>query len=178
MGDTIDRVNEKSKNAKDESVGNAKNLGDKPNDAATGSPSSFSSGQEKKYGENGSNAELRKIEAPLTDYNKEEPVTLANIKENEPVAAAATNTPAAPAGADAYGGMNKSYQQYSFNENNEFFNPFMMGLKLWQNYSTMWMDYYNQMLNYAARMAKDFENTKEKSKSNGTDLKGFKVKVE
>ena len=74
--------------------------------------------------------------------------------------------------------MNKSYQQYSFNENNEFFNPFMMGLKLWQNYSTMWMDYYNQMLNYAARMAKDFENTKEKSKSNGTDLKGFKVKVE
>ena len=85
---------------------------------------------------------------------------------------------AAPAGADADGGMNKSYQQYSFNENNEFFNPFMMGLKLWQNYSTMWMDYYNQMLNYAARMAKDFENTKEKSKSNGTDLKGFKVKVE
>ena len=71
MGDTIDRVNEKSKNAKDKSVGNAKSLGDNPNDTATGSPSSFSRGQEKKHGENGSNAELRKIEAPLTDYNKE-----------------------------------------------------------------------------------------------------------
>ena len=54
----------------------------------------------------------------------------------------------------------------------------MMGLKMWQNYSTMWMDFYNPMLNYTARMAKDFENTKEKSKSNGSDLKGFKVKVE
>ena len=29
MGDTIDKVNEKSKNAKDKSVGTAKNLGDK-----------------------------------------------------------------------------------------------------------------------------------------------------
>jgi hypothetical protein len=40
------------------------------------------------------------------------------------------------------------------------------------------MDFYNQMLNYTARMTKDFESTKEKNKSNGTYPKGFKVKVE
>ena len=74
--------------------------------------------------------------------------------------------------------MNKSDQQYSFNENNEFFNPFMMGLKrMAKLFSTIVMDYYNQMLNYAQGWPR-FENSKEKSKSNGTDLKGFKVKVE
>ena len=95
-GTLLIKLTKNQRMLKIKSVGTAKNLGDKPNDAATGSPSSFSSGQEKKHGENGSNAELRKIEAPLTDYNKEEPVTLANIKENEPVTAATTNTPLLP----------------------------------------------------------------------------------
>lgn len=176
MGDTIDKVNEKSNGAKYKVVDTTKDIGDKANDTTASSPSAFSISQEKKREENGSNAEIRKVEDPLTEYNKEEPVTLANIKENGTTAtntATTANTLAAAAGS-----MHKSDQQYSFNENNEFFNPFMMGLKLWQSYSTMWMDFYNQMLNYTARVTKDFENTKEKNKSSGTDPKGFKVKVE
>ena len=44
----------KSKDTKDKVVDTTKNLGDKATDAATGSSSSFSIGQEKKYEENGS----------------------------------------------------------------------------------------------------------------------------
>jgi hypothetical protein len=176
MGDTIDKVNEKSNGAKDKVVDTTKDIGDKARDTAASSPSAFSISQEKIHEENGSNAEIRKIEDPLTGYNKEEPVTLANIKENETANANANANANAPTAAAE--SMHKSDQQYSFNENNEFFNPFMMGLKLWQSYSTMWMDFYNQMLNYTARVTKDFENTKEKNKSSRTDPKGFKVKVE
>jgi hypothetical protein len=175
MGDTIDKVNDKSNGAKDKVVDTTKDIGDKANDTAASSSSAFPISQEKKHEENSSNAEIGKVEDPLTDYNNEEPVTLANIKENETTTTTA-NTPAAAAAAA--GSTVKSGQQYGFNENNEFFNPFMMGLKLWQSYSTMWMDFYNQTLNYAARVTKDFENTKEKNKSSGTDPKGFKVKVE
>jgi hypothetical protein len=167
MGDTIDKANEKSKDVKEKVVDTTKGIGDRANDAAAGSPSAFSTSQEKKYDENSSDSELGKIEDPLTEYNKEEPITLADIKENE-----ITNT------FDAGKSMHKSNQQYHFNENNDFFNPYMMGLKMWQSYSTMWMDFYSQMLNYTARMTKDFENTKEKDRSNGVNPKGFKVKVE
>jgi hypothetical protein len=170
MGDTIDKVHEKSNDVKDKVGETSKDIGDTANDiTTTSSPSAFSVSQEKKYEGNGSNAEIGKIEDPLTEYHKEEPITLANIKENE----SANNTT-----THAAGSVHKSDRQYSFNENNEFSNPFMMGLKMWQSYSTMWMDFYNQMLNYTARMTKDFESTKEKNKSNGTYPKGFKVKVE
>lgn len=103
--------------------------------------------------------------------------SLGNIKENETTTTTTTN-PATNTTTHTAGSVHKSNRQYSFNENNEFSNPFMMGLKMWQSYSTMWMDFYNQMLNYTARMTKDFESIKEKNKSNGTDPKGFKVKVE
>ena len=171
MGDTVDKVHEKSNDVKDKVLKTSKDIGDTANYTTSSSSSAFSNGQEKKYEGNGSNAEIGKIEDPLTEYHKEEPITLANIKENETPTATNTTTHAA-------GSVHKSNRQYSFNENNEFSNPFMMGLKMWQSYSTMWMDFYNQMLNYTARMTKDFESTKEKNKSNGTNPKGFKVKVE
>jgi hypothetical protein len=176
MGNTVDKVHEKSNDVKDKVGKTSKDIGDTANDTASSSPSAFSIGQEKKYEGNGSNAEIGKIEDALTEYPKEEPITLANIKENE-TATTATN-PTTNTNTHAAGSVHKSNRQYSFNENNEFSNPFMMGLKMWQSYSTMWMDFYNQMLNYTARMTKDFESTKEKNKSNGTDPKGFKVKVE
>jgi hypothetical protein len=171
MGDTIDKVHEKSTDVKDKVVETSEDIGDTANDTTSSSPSAFSISQEKKYEGNSSNAEIGKFEDPLTEYHKEEPITLANIKENETATNTNTTTHAA-------GSVHKSDRQNSFNENNEFSNPFMLGLKMWQSYSTMWMDFYNQMLNYTARMTKDFESTKEKNKSNGTDPKGFKVKVE
>ena len=178
MGDTIDKVNEKHNDAKDKVVETTKGVGDTAIDTATSSPSAFSISQEKKHEENGSNAKIGKIEDPLTEYNKEEPITLANMKENETSINTNTNTNTHAASAEAAGSMHISDRQNSFKENNEFFNPFMMSLKIWQSYSTMWMDFYSQMLNYTARMAKDFENTQEENKSSGTNPKGFKVKVE
>src|SRR5215207_6179309 len=179
MGDTTDKVHEKSNNVKDKVAETTKDIGDTANDTTTNSPSAFSISQEKKYDGNGSNAETGKMDDPLTEYHKEEPITLANIKGNETANNTNTNTNTnTHAAFDAAGSVHKSDRQHSFNENNEFSNPFMMGLQMWQSYSTMWMDFYNQMLNYTARMTKDFESTKEKNKSNGTDPKGFKVKVE
>ena len=85
MGDTIDKVHEKSNDVKDKVGETSKDIGDTANDiTTTSSPSAFSVSQEKKYEGNGSNAEIGKIEDPLTEYRKEEPITLANIKENEP----------------------------------------------------------------------------------------------
>jgi len=178
MGDTIDKFNEKHNDVKDKAVETTKGIGDTANDTASSSPSAFSIGQEKKHEENGSNAKIGKIEDPLTEYNKVEPITLASMKENETDVNTNTNTNTHAASADAAGIMNNSDRQYSLNENNEFFDPFIAGLKIWQSYSTMWMDFYNQMLNYTARMTKDFENTQEKNRSSGTNPKGFKVKVE
>ena len=177
MGDTIDKVNEKSNDVKEKAVETTKGIADRANDTTTtSSPSAFSINQEKKHGENGSNAKIGKIEDPLTEYNKEEPITLANMKENG--TSNDTNTNNQPDDAGAAVSVHKSDRQHSFNENNEFFDPFTMGLKMWQSYSTMWVGFYNQMLNYAARMAKDFENTQEKNRSSGTNPKGFKVNVE
>ncbi len=175
MGDTVDKLHEKSNDDKGKVVKTSKDIGDTANDTTSSSPSAFSIGQEKKYEGNGSNTEIGKIEDPLTEYHKEEPMTLANIKENE---TATTTNPATNTTTHAAESVHKSNRQYSFNENNELSNPFMMGLKMWQSYSTMWMNIYNQMLNYTARMTKNFESIKEKNKSNGTDPKGFKVKVE
>ncbi len=51
-------------------------------------------------------------------------------------------------------------QQDSYKESSsDFFNPFVMGLKMWQDYSTMWMNYYSKFLNSTAKKAKDYGNT-------------------
>jgi hypothetical protein len=51
-------------------------------------------------------------------------------------------------------------QQDSYREtSSDFFNPFVMGLRMWQNYSKMWMDYYREFLNTTTKKAKDYGNT-------------------
>ena len=45
--------------------------------------------------------------------------------------------------------MNKHF------ESNDFFNPFMIGLSLWQSYFQFCMDLYNQFVNSASRTTKD-----------------------
>ena len=45
------------------------------------------------------------------------------------------------------------------NENNAFFNPFMIGINIWQNYSLLCMNMTKELLSNTRRMTKDFENT-------------------
>jgi hypothetical protein len=37
-------------------------------------------------------------------------------------------------------------QQYDYKENNEYFDPFTLSIKLWQNYYTEWMNFYTGIL--------------------------------
>ncbi len=48
----------------------------------------------------------------------------------------------------------------------------------WQNYSVYWLEYYKDMINHTARVARDFGNTNEMSWNYPTKPKGYKVKVE
>ncbi len=68
----------------------------------------------------------------------------ADIKEHQPPTTAVSR--------------NQIDQHYSYKENNEFSNPFIMDIKLWQNYSTMWMSFYNDILKYYSKLNKDYRN--------------------
>ncbi len=46
-----------------------------------------------------------------------------------------------------------------YDANNPVFNPFITGITLWQNYSTIWMNISKQILGNTKRMARDFEDT-------------------
>jgi hypothetical protein len=51
------------------------------------------------------------------------------------------------------------FETNDINEINVFFNPFMIGINLWQNYSLLCMNITKEMLSNTRRMTKDFENT-------------------
>ena len=51
------------------------------------------------------------------------------------------------------------FETNDINENNAFFNPFMIGINTWQNYSLLCMNITKEMLSNTRRMTKDFENT-------------------
>ncbi len=45
-----------------------------------------------------------------------------------------------------------------YKENDVFFNPFMLGIRLWQNYSAIWMNFCKELLNHTARTTRNFIN--------------------
>ena len=51
------------------------------------------------------------------------------------------------------------FETNDINENNAFFNPFMIGINIWQNYSLLCMNMTKELLSNTRRMTKDFENT-------------------
>ncbi len=132
-----------------------------PSSPSPSSPSSFSNIQEKNYKESVYGVETRRTEFPSSEHIKEEPFAHADIKKQELATNAAEN-------------INQVDRKNNYRENNELINPFMMGIELWQNYSVFWMDYYKDMLNYTARVARDFGNTNEMKSKNSTSLKGLR----
>ena len=148
MVEIIDNVKENTKDIKDKVVDNTKDVVDKTKDSVItpssySPPISYSYDPERKYDKSNPGIEIRKINNPITEYREEEQTIPVNIKEHE--SGAAIN-------------RNQVDTQYSYKENDAFFNPFMIGLKLWQNYSTMWMNFYNEVLNYTTKTNKDYGN--------------------
>ncbi|HEY0579182.1 MAG TPA: hypothetical protein VGC75_00605 [Candidatus Nitrosocosmicus sp.] len=147
MEEIIDKVKDKTFDVKNKVVDDAKDIVNMAKDSATTptvASSSYSS--EGKYAERDRGIETRKTNAPITGYREEveEKLTIpTNIKEYQYTSDVNTN---------------QIGQPYNYKENNEFLNPFMIGLKLWQNYYTLWMNLYNDILNSSAKMFKDYES--------------------
>ena len=91
MGEIIDKVKEKAKDAKDAVVDTTKGVAGKTKDTVSPSSSSSqsiesSSGQDRRYEEGGPGTEVQRGDDPLTEYREKEAMTPAKIKEHEPTA--------------------------------------------------------------------------------------------
>ncbi len=92
MGEIIDKVKEKAKDAKDAVVDTTKGVAGKTKDTVSPSSSSSSqssessTGQDRRYEEGGPGTEVERGDDPLTEYREKEAMTPAKIKEHEPTA--------------------------------------------------------------------------------------------
>jgi hypothetical protein len=93
MGEIIDKVKEKAKDAKDAVVDTTKGVAGKTKETVSPSSSSSSSqssgsstGQDRRYEEGGPGTEVGRGDDPLTEYREKEAMTPAKIKEHEPTA--------------------------------------------------------------------------------------------
>ena len=81
------------------------------------------------------------MDSPLTEHTEsEQKIFSTNIKENDSI----KNT-----NYDSAVIRNlqiDKQEQYDDKQNNEFFNPFILNMKLWQNYYTTWMNFYTGVL--------------------------------
>ena len=161
MGEIIDKVKEKATDVKDKTVDNTKDITDAAKDSAgTTSPPSTSSSsqsishsnsQENKHEKSSLGPKYGKIDSPLTEYRKKEPTIT-------PAPTMGVPEPIVPVSYTSVDALDKTQanQQDSYTESSSyFFNPFVMGLKMWQNYSTMWMNFYSKFLNSTTKKAKD-----------------------
>ena len=158
MVDIIDKAKEKAKDIKDTVVDNTKDVVDAAKEsfsAPTISSSSsstsitpnptFTSSSSVTYvpnpEKNNSDIEIKKEDSPLTEHTEsEQKIFSTNIKENDSI----KNT-----NYDSAVIRNlqiDKQEQYDDKKNTEFFNPFILNMKLWQNYYKTWMNFYTGML--------------------------------
>lgn len=160
MSDIIDKVVDKAKNAKDKVVDTTKDVIDAAKDSMSSSPSSsqssFSQSQDKNHKESDQGTETKRIQVPLDARIKEESLAPEDVK----IDASASDTAAvATTPTDTAISINQFNQKNnSYKENKDFFNPFLIGIKLWQNYSAIWINFYKEMLNYNTGMMKNLRN--------------------
>ena len=138
MVEIIDKVVDKAKNAKDKVVDTTKDVVEAAKDSMSSSPSSsqssFSQSQEKNYKESDQGTETKRIRVPLNAHIKEESLAPENVK----IDATQANPPAFATQANPAISINQVNQKNnSYKETNELFNPFLIGIKLWQNYSAI-----------------------------------------
>jgi hypothetical protein len=158
MVDIIGKAKEKAKDIKNTVVDNTKDVVDAAKesfDTPTISSSSsstsitpnptFTSSSSVTYvpnpEKNNSNIEIEKVDSPLTEHTEsEQKIFSTNTKENDSI----KNT-----NYDSAVIRNlqiDKQEQYDNKQNIEFSNPFILNMKLWQNYYTMWMNFYTGIL--------------------------------
>ena len=157
MVDIIDKAKEKAKDIKDTVVDNTKDVVDAakesfsaPTQSSSSSSSTitpnptFTSSSSVTYvpnlEKNNSDIEIEKVDSPLTEHTEiEQKIFSTNIKENDSI----RNT-----NYDSAVIRNlqiDKQERYDDKQNNEFSNPFILNMKLWQNYYTMWMNFYSSI---------------------------------
>jgi hypothetical protein len=164
MGEIIDKVKEKATDVKDKVVDNTKDIIDAAKDSAsptsplpTSSSSqsiSYSNTQKNKHEKSVPGPDYGKIDSPLTEYRKKEPIIIPapTMGVPEPIVSVYDTSVDIP-------DKTQAKQQDSYRESSsDFFNPFMVGLEMWQSYSIMWMDFYSKFLNSTKKKAKDYGN--------------------
>ena len=92
MGEIIDKLKDKVKDAKDAVVDTTKDVADKTKDTIDPSSDrnnqsySSSAGGDRKYEEGGPGTDVSRTDDPLTEYRDKEPMTPAKINAGEPTA--------------------------------------------------------------------------------------------
>jgi hypothetical protein len=164
MGEITDKAKEKATDVKDKVVDNTKDIIEAAKESAstklpasTSSSSqsiSYSNSPENKHEKSILGPDYGKIDFPLTEYGKKEPIITPapTMGVPEPIVAVPD------ASVDVLD-KTQAKQQDSHRESSiDFLNPFVTGLKMWQYYSTMWMDFYSKFLNSTTKKAKDYGN--------------------
>jgi hypothetical protein len=159
MGEIIDKVKEEAKDVKDKVIVNTKDVADAtkesfsvpssqsssidPNPTFISSSVTYVSNPEK----NNSDKEIEKVYSPLTEHRVSEQKIFSTDVMQDNKSIKTNNT----ASFDSEVTQNQNQQidkqqQYDYKENDEFFNPFLLSMKLWQNYYTSWMNFYSEAL--------------------------------
>jgi hypothetical protein len=153
MSDIIEKVKEKAKDVKDKVVDNTKDIMNATKESFSASPSSsiipnpnftsssvtYVSNPEK----NNSDTEGKKIDSALLEHSEsEQKIFSTNIKEKDSI----KNTNYDSEIIKNQQIDNPHQHQYDYKENNELFNPFIFGIQLWQNYYTLWINFYTEIL--------------------------------
>jgi hypothetical protein len=164
MGEIIDKVKEKATDVKDKVVDNTKDIIEAAKySASTTSPASTSSSPqsisypnspENKHENSSLGPDYGKIDSPLTGYGKKEPIIIPapTMGVPEPIVSVPD------ASVDVLDKTQAKQQDSHRESSSDFLNPFVMGLKMWQYYSTMWMDFYSKFLTSTTKKAKDYGN--------------------
>lgn len=145
MVDIIGKAKEKAKDIKNTVVDNTKDVVDAAKESFDTPTISSSSSSSVTYvpnpGKNNSDIEIEKVDSPLTEHTEsEQKIFSTNTKENDLI----KNT-----NYDSAVIRNlqiDKQEQYDNKQNIEFSNPFILNMKLWQNYYTMWMNFYSGIL--------------------------------
>jgi hypothetical protein len=157
MSDIGEKVKEKANDVKDKVINNTKDVigatkesfSSLSSSSITPNPAFISPSVT--YGpnteENNSDIEVKKVDSPLMEHSEsEQKVFSTNIKDNELVETTPNTIPSFDSAVTKNQQNHEQQQQYDYKENNEFFSPFMMGIKLWQNYYHTWMNFYTGVL--------------------------------
>jgi hypothetical protein len=152
MSDIIEKVKEKAKESFSTPTSQSSSIN--PNTTFMSSSVTYVPNPEK----NNSDIEIEKVDSPLTEHIvSEQKIFSTNImQENSSIKI--TNTTSFDSEVTKNQQIDNR-QHYNYKENDEFSNPFIVGLKLWQNHYTMWMNFYSETLNNAERMTRNYLNT-------------------